>query len=470
MNILRANLKHLYQRRAMWFWYFFMWCMSPLLLLPVFLAECDRFLGYVALSFFWGLLAAGLQKEILTKPVSFCLPGHRKIPRQFIFRTGFVINGLLGLVFLAYPGLDFPYVLVVIAGGAFVGMLFYLFGAWGGFGDMNRNSYLAIFPLVIFGSGLFESDRILQQMIVSSPVQIIIVSALISWFFWMWLGREELGRQYCGKLSPGVFDGWNYAKMKKFRQAEVVRRLKKKRTLFPDAVDNFFQRRMSQFNFLSRGKCAWGHLYIVSGECFSVFRIEPLVVMLGLFVIIFGYLSKDGVAANDILFLLPVIGAVQLDLLPYRGILLPASRGDRFYAAVISGFTITVLMTLLVMFAAVVSILLESVLPDITLRGHTFSYYAMNIRTSTGIGLIYACPTLMPLGLAIATLIRRRQFLKMIFSIALMQACFAFYMVTMLGEIQFNLFIPPVLMMISWGISFLILRYVCMRRCLAGGA
>ena len=84
--------------------------MFPFLLLPVYVTEFDRFLGYLVLSFFWGLLTTVLQKEILTKPVSFCLPGHREIPRQFIFRIGFVVNGLLGLVFLAHPGLDFPYV------------------------------------------------------------------------------------------------------------------------------------------------------------------------------------------------------------------------------------------------------------------------------------------------------------------------------------------------------------------------
>jgi hypothetical protein len=250
--------------------------------------------------------------------------------------------------------------------------------------------------------------------------------------------------------------------MKKLRQAEVVRRLEKKRVPFPGTVENFFQRRMSQSNFLSRGKCAWGHLYMVLGECLSVLQVGQLA-MVGVLVIISGYISKDGVAISNMLFLLPVIGAVQLDLLPYRGILLPASRGDSFYAAVISGFTVTLLATLAIAVIALISILLGPVLPDINLKGHTLGYYAMNVK------YCFVTLPLMPIGLAIATLIPRRQVLKMIFSIVLMQACFAFYMVTMLGEIQFNLFIPPVLMMISWGISFLVLRYVCMRRCLVGG-
>ncbi len=464
MNILRANLKHFYQRRAMWFWHFFMLCMFPLFLLPVCSAEFDRFLGYVVLSFWWGLLTASLQMEILTKPFSFCLPGYREIPRQFIFRIGFVLNGLLGLVFLAYPGLDFPYVLVVATGGAFVGMVFYLFGACGGPGNMNRNPYLAIFPLMIFGSVLFESDRILQQMIVSSPVQIIIVSALISWLFWVWLGREGLARQYCGKTSLGIFDGWDYTKMKKFRQAEVVRRLGKKKTPFPGTVENFFQRRMSQRNFLSRGKCAWGHLYILLGGCLSVLQVRQLAMGFGVLVIISGYFSKDGVAFNNFLFIIPVIGAFQLDLLPYRGILLPASRGDRFYAAAMSGSTVTLLATLTIAVIAFISILLEPVLPDITLRGQLFTYYAMKVE------YCFVTLSLMPIGFAIATLTPRRPVLKMIFSFVLMYACLGFYAVAMIREIQFNLFIPPVLMMISWGISLLVLRYICMRRCLAGGS
>ncbi|MHC4721235.1 MAG: hypothetical protein ACYS6I_00855 [Planctomycetota bacterium] len=463
MNILRANLKHLYQRRAMWLWYFIIFCQFPLLILPVCSAEFERFLGYVVLSFFWGLLTAGLQKEILSKPLSFCLPGHRKIPRQFIFRTGFVVNGLLGLVFLAYPGLDFPYVLVVAAGGAFVGMVFYLLGVCGGFGNTNRNPYIGLFPFVIFGSVFFEGDRILQQMIVSSPVQIIIVSALISWLFWVWLGREELARQYCGKISPVVFDGWDYAKMKKFRQAEVVRRLEKKRTPFPGTVENFFQRRMSQHNFLSRGKCAWGHLYIMLGECLSILQVGPLAMGFVVLVIIFGYISKDSVALSNMLFIMPIIGAFQLDLLPYRGILLPASRSDKYYGAITSGFVISVVATVLLAMVSILSVQLEHILPDITLKGYTFSYHAMNIR------YCFVTLSLMPIGFAIATLIRRRQVLKVILSIVLMYACLGFYVVAMIREIQFKPFILPVLMMIGWGISLLVLRYICMRRCLAGG-
>jgi len=198
------------------------------------------------------------------------------------------------------------------------------------------------------------------------------------------------------------------------------------------------------------------------GECLSVLQVRQLAICFGLIVIISGYLSKDGFAISNMLFFLPVIFACQLDLLPYRGILLPASRGDRFYATVISGSTVTLLTTLAIAVIALISILLGPVLPDINLKGHTFGYHAMNVK------YCFVTLPLMPIGFAVATLIPRRQVLKMIFSIVLMEAYLGFYVVTMIREIQFNLFIPPVLMMISWGISLLVLRYVCMRRCLAG--
>ena len=89
MSILAANLKHLYQRRGVRFWYVLLLCQMPMILMP---SKFDRYLGYLIVSLLMGVLAGGLQKDILTKPFSFCLPGHRRITRTFIFRIGYVVN------------------------------------------------------------------------------------------------------------------------------------------------------------------------------------------------------------------------------------------------------------------------------------------------------------------------------------------------------------------------------------------
>ncbi len=105
MSILIANLKHLYQRRGAWFAYLIILCMVPMALFGL---KYDRYLGFLLISFWTGVFAGNMQKDVLMKPFSFCLPGHRRIPTLFIFCVGGVVNLILGCVFLMYPGLDFP--------------------------------------------------------------------------------------------------------------------------------------------------------------------------------------------------------------------------------------------------------------------------------------------------------------------------------------------------------------------------
>ena len=92
-SILAANMKHLYQRRVAWFWYLLILCQAPVILMPPFLARFDRYLGYLIASLLVGILAGGMQKDVLIKPFSFCLPNHRRIPRAFIFGIGLATCG-----------------------------------------------------------------------------------------------------------------------------------------------------------------------------------------------------------------------------------------------------------------------------------------------------------------------------------------------------------------------------------------
>jgi len=67
-----------------------------------------------------GLLAAVFQMEILIKPLAFCLPGHGRMVRKFIFLVAAVTNSLGALLFLFYPGLSLtrlPLVYGIIIGG-----------------------------------------------------------------------------------------------------------------------------------------------------------------------------------------------------------------------------------------------------------------------------------------------------------------------------------------------------------------
>ena len=108
MSILTANLKHLYQRRGILLVYLalgFIAFVSIAVLFKRPAAGQGRFIGLVVLAFAIGLIAALLPIEIMTKSFSYCLPGHRKVVRRFIFWVGVVVNLFGSLLFIMYPDL-----------------------------------------------------------------------------------------------------------------------------------------------------------------------------------------------------------------------------------------------------------------------------------------------------------------------------------------------------------------------------
>jgi uncharacterized membrane protein len=108
MSILTANLKHLYQRRGLWLVYaFFIVPMFLVIIAMLHKPEAGKgmFTLFLLLAFIIGFITASLSIEVMNKPFSYCLPGHRKTVRQFIFLIGIAVSLLGSPLFLAYPGL-----------------------------------------------------------------------------------------------------------------------------------------------------------------------------------------------------------------------------------------------------------------------------------------------------------------------------------------------------------------------------
>jgi hypothetical protein len=220
-----------------------------MILMPPFLTRFDRYLGYLMVSLLTGILAGGLQKDVLIKPFVFCLPGHRCIARPFVFWIGGTVNLILGCVFLGYPGLNFPYVLLVVLASGFVGMIVYFYGVYLGFQVLPTPAG-GIIPLLIGGTIFFKWDIVLQGIIIHQPIVIILVSALICVWVWRLLARDFLVRKYCGKLVVGMFDNWNIKRVQKYRQAQIAQNSSKIRVKFFEKVQEFFLGKMNRCDFL----------------------------------------------------------------------------------------------------------------------------------------------------------------------------------------------------------------------------
>jgi len=460
MSILKANLKHLYQCRGLWFWYVILLCVTPAALMPLWLRDNERFVGYLVLSFFGALITTSLQKEILSKPFSFCLPGHCKIPRRFFFVIGGVINMLFGLVFLAHTELQFPYVLLVICAGAFMGMIFYLLGVWCILPLRNTIALIGLLPLIILFGGFFELYKPLEAMIIYSPVQTIITGLLVCWLTWRWLGQEGLARRYCGQMVIGISDNWNVEKFRRYREAKVVSKTAKSGTAFADRLNRFFMSRMRICGFFTPGQYIWGHVYMVVGRGLSSSLFSSWVVIVPLFVLMGYFPGREDISTANMLFIIPVFGAVGMNLLPYSSILLPAGRRYKYYGAITSGFVISALATVLLAAVSILSVQLEPILPDIVLKGHAFGYHAMNIK------YCFVTLSLIPISLVVATLFPRGVIVRVIFVMVVMYAWMFFGI--------FGLFPGPSIIagaiILSWAIFLMVLRHICIRRCLTGGA
>lgn len=470
MSILWVNLKHFYQRRGLWLWYLFLF---PWLFFAFFFQfffrshrhEYESYVGFFFLSFFVGVITADLQRDVLAKPFSFCLPKHRSMPKHLIFGIGSIVNLLVGIIFFGNREPLFPHDLLVILAAGFVGMIFYLLavrlvfvfrtGAFIG----PILAFIWVIPMV-----LSQYNRPAEYIIISHPLWPIMAGIITCRIAWKWLEGDALARKHCGDVRMGLADAWNVAKMRKYQQKQYAQMLSKGRPSISDSLEGFFLTRMETCASFSKYRAVLGNLYIMLGRLFGGPRwvwtlTTPLLIVM---ILSLGYFA-NGIMSNYV-FLSPAFMVFYLDLVPHRNILLPLGRTEKYYTAVASGFVITVMVTLLFAMLAAMSVLLGPMLPDIPWKGATYAYYAMDVRQSY-IGLF-----LMPIALVIGTLFPNRRLPLFLFMGGAVSLCGPRFGPTPGPPLLASAGIPGVVVSIaaSWITFILLLRYHCLRKSLVG--
>lgn len=112
--------------------------------------------------------------------------------------------------------------------------------------------------------------------------------------------------------------------------------------------------------------------------------------------------GTTGMVWANMFFVFPALGLLPLDLLPHRTILLPGGRSDRYHGAMILGLVISVWLTLLVVGIALLTIWMESFLPDIMFKANVYSYRAMDIEN------FYVCLSLASLATTLGTVVAKK--------------------------------------------------------------
>lgn len=460
MKILIANLKLFYQCRGLWFWYFIFGSFFVISFMMGRDREPGIYPAYILASLVLGALSAELQRDVLSKPFSYCMPRHRDLPRLLLFGIGGVTNIFYSLIFCRYSGVEFPHILLVFLAAILAGITCFLLGSWLVLMSKSMSPMAWLFPVIWILASRSDHLKYIEHVIVSFPLLLIAVGIASCGLAWKWLGRGSMARKFCGETLVGLADGFDIAKRREVYQKQVAQKASKKDSAISDRLEEFFLTRMMECRPFGGNRYVLGNMRLAIGRLvgpqWMVF--PPVLIVM---ILIFGYMVPGEI--NSFFFILPAFGAVSINLIPYRNMLLPCGRAEKYYGAIVLGFAVTLLSILIVMTIALISVPLSNILPDITMRGETFTFDALDVRKS------YLCLFPMPIGLLIGTLFSKRGLLIAMFAPVLMAFLFPFSFMSGSGLIPFSLdslSSIAALTAISW-ISFaLILRYHCHRRSL----
>lgn len=373
MNVLTANFKHLYQRPAMWVAYLVLGfvtfaCVAKPLEHPE--AGEGHFIGLVGAGFLFGLPIAAAAINVLVRPFSFCLPGHKSTVRKQLFISAIVINGLFSLLLLAYPDLDAMQTAVVMVSAFFAGLITFWLGVLLAFGTKNTGAFIGFALFAVFAGSALGLPKAGERVIVYWPHIVIPCSVLFSAVMWFRLGREALTRHHCCKDWVGLFDAFNPRKVMKQTRARRAEQFDKAIKDRGRLTEQMFLKKMTRAGVGSRGMYVWGDMYASFAPVLMMWRRSiPGIVILPL---ILGYIGQE--AAWFMLTLMPMFMFMSLRLPMYCSMLTGGGRRDRYVSTMVSMIMIVAAGTVMIAGVAAVTWILSLVIPPFDVAGHTLIY------------------------------------------------------------------------------------------------
>ncbi len=361
MRTTIANLKHLYQCLDVW-WYYLVFAMIGTLKLS---NEREYFwLWFGLINLVLGFGISMLQKEILSRPLTYCLPGHRTIPCKIILSVGIVFNVLLSLLIILCRNLIDYNPLLIILSVSSVGLTIYLIAALCILATRNR----ILFPVILAAliAILFFVKSAPQNLTSNLHTLLPIVAVITAVTAYLLIQGESLARKSCGKTSQG-FPSSNKASNRVAEQASYAA----PNVEYTPRVEGFFLRHMRSCKDHTTARFIWSDLYLTFAEHISYWKIAlfTLAVKIPLSALLFFAIFRNFYNVS-----LPLLITTAIVLsLTESSVRLPAysctptltGRRQRFYSILTLASLITGLMTLLIIITAGIAALLEPALPGI---------------------------------------------------------------------------------------------------------
>ena len=460
--ILRANLKHIYQRWAMLLVFLFLGFIVACGMTVVILNSKPGGIPIIALAvFFFGIFIATLPIGVLTKPFSYCLPAHRSIPVKFLFCTGLVICFLFSLLFLLQPDVDIVKAMVCVP-AFFTFTIVYWLGVWTVFRFRSWSATIGFIGFVPLLAMWTDVHIYIERFILGNIPLVVLLACVANFLAYKLLSADGLARRYCGKMWMGTFDAWNKDKIVKFKQLNLAEKEEKKddRTEYQSSkIEDYLLTKISNPDTGNLARHIFSGIYRSSAAMLS--RRNEWLKSLILWPPLVCFMGYIGVGIN-FLYIIPAFMVIHMSLHVHSTMLISGGRRERFYTAITLALATSLALVAILAILTAMSLVLAPIMPDMTLTGKPEAFHPLNIT------LLWIPMVLIPIAFAISHLFPKQTLLSRLLPMMIFIGIFQFLVIMSAAKHPVTV-IPLVIALIviaSWAALIAVLHFTCTRRCL----
>ncbi len=329
MKLLLMNLSHYWRRPALILLQLF--CLCMFLVLVIASQNINMWTPCLCSIAMIGGIIYAYQTEILSRPFSFTLPGHRRVFRRLMFLVNaFWLLAAAILILLFWPQnlLHRVYGCILTVTGGNLAF-------WRGtrVTDKTRPPKAMtglIVPVILFVPMLTNAS-IVEGVLFNPAVIIAIaaVSGIVTFRMWRNLGQLSLFASYCGLQSVGMFSVSNQKNLQKLKRQQFAVGAGEGAEDFIAGVETFFLKRIERTRHKPVASFVYGVIYQDMGptlQCQLRSRGWSIIWMF----LLFGYYGKIGDFIIWIIFLFPLFWT---DLQVHSTLLVTRGRTQRYIMA-----------------------------------------------------------------------------------------------------------------------------------------
>ena len=458
-SAIGVNFKIFYQRRTLYFWYLIILSQFPVMFSMSRVGALNLRLMLIPIIF--GFLVGGICKDVMSRPLTYCLPKFSRIPRRLIFGVGVFVSGLISFVSLnlAIDSVGFD-VLVFIA-WFMLSLSIFLCGAQTAYSEIGN--WMAKVPLFLMGLLIFHRSELVLNFIFSHGLVVSFAAMLYCIYCWGYFGSQKHHRRFFSGIGVVMFDCFNLDRSKTAQMSKVLDKISKR----GDSVsflERFMLGRSLVAGQFTRRRSSWAMVYSIVDNIMIrglVQLVLPMICVMLFYGYLFGIEIGNGVFMKFINFfyVIPVFGAIMWKFPPHEALHVPVSRKDKFVASIYGAVGITAATMVFVGLIALLGNVIAPYMPELP-EGVVGSLSSKFMAPD--LSMLILTPALMPLAFAISVVVRKKAIVRTFFGPLMMLIAMGFSFAGVAVSIRWSLLI--VVLLLFWCIYAGVLYRYCMKK------